>query len=90
MNLFGLIDPTITIGNLIEIASIVLGGLLVMVRLNNTVAKLAVDMQQVQAEIKKIAELMTTVAVQDVRLDSLNDRLNTMDRRYDELRKAQK
>ena len=83
----GFIDPTITFGNLFEIASIAFGGIAVMVRLNNSVVRLALDMQEVQGEIKKIGELMTAVAVQDARLDSLSERINTIDRRYDEIRK---
>jgi hypothetical protein len=90
MNVLGVIDPTITIGNLIEITCILGGGALTIVRLNNSVVKLSIDMQEVQAEVKKIADLMTAVAVQSVRIDSISERINTIDRRYDELRKNAK
>lgn len=51
--------------------------------------KLAMQSDQIdgmQAELKKLSQLMTTVALQGQRMDMLNERLNTLDRRYDELR----
>jgi hypothetical protein len=80
------IDYTITVGNIIETAVILSGGIMVMVRLNNNVTKLGFDMAAVQNEIAKIGQLMTQVAVQKERMDSLGAQLNRLDIRYDELR----
>jgi hypothetical protein len=76
-------EASITLGNLIEISSILGGGLLVLLRLNNSVVQLAHDMRDVQEEIKKIGELMRQVAVQSARLDAISDRMNMMDRRIE-------
>lgn len=63
-----MIDPTITLGNVIEIASIVGGGLLVLVKLNNTVAVLKNDVAGMKLEIQKMAEVLTNQAVINTRM----------------------
>ena len=72
-DLLGFIDPKITLGNVIEICSIVGGGLLVLIRLNNTVVTLKVDVQIMQDEIKKIGEVLTKLAVTENRLANIED-----------------
>lgn len=64
-----MIDYTITVGNIIEIGSIVGGGLLVLVTLRNTVNNLTDDMSDMKTEIKKVAEVLVTMAVTTKRLD---------------------
>jgi Ni,Fe-hydrogenase III large subunit len=66
--LFGMIDPTITFGNIIEIAVIAVGGIAVLVRLNSTVAVLKADVSSMKEEIKKMAEVLTNQAVLDTRM----------------------
>lgn len=66
--LFGMIDPTITFGNIIEIAVIAVGGIAVLVRLNNTVSVLKADVSSMKEEIKKMAEVLTNQAVLDTRM----------------------
>jgi Ni,Fe-hydrogenase III large subunit len=66
--LLGMIDPTITFGNIIEIAVIAVGGIAVLVRLNNTVSVLKADVSSMKEEIKKMAEVLTNQAVLDTRM----------------------
>ena len=49
-----MIDYTITIGNIVEIGSIIGGGLLALVTLRNTVNNLKTDMTDMKTEIKKV------------------------------------
>jgi K+/H+ antiporter YhaU regulatory subunit KhtT len=67
-DLFGMIDPTITFGNIIEIVVIAVGGVAVLVRLNSTVAVLKADVSSMKEEIKKMAEVLTNQAVLDTRM----------------------
>lgn len=67
------VSYTITVGNMLEVASILGGGLLVLVRLNNTVVGLKVDVSGMQTEIKKLADVITRMAVTDVRLTNLEN-----------------
>jgi putative Mn2+ efflux pump MntP len=64
------LDLTITIGNIIEIASIIGGGLLVLVSLKNTVSNLKNDMTDMKEEIKKVGQVLVTLAVTTTRLDN--------------------
>jgi len=66
-----MIEQTITIGNIVEIASILGGGLIVFITLRNTVANMKDDVVGMQNEIKKLADVITRMAVTDVRLTNL-------------------
>lgn len=66
-----MIEQTITIGNIIEIVSILAGGLTVFVTLKNTVAHIKDDVNGMQFELKKLADVVTRMAVTDVRLTNL-------------------
>lgn len=66
-----MIEQTITIGNIIEIASIIAGGITVFVTLRNTVGNMQDDVAGLQTEIKKLSEVITRMAVTDVRLTNL-------------------
>lgn len=72
------VSYTITIGNMLEVASILGGGLLVLIRLNNTVVGLKVDVSGMQTEIKKLADVITKMAVTDVRLTNLENDIREM------------
>ncbi len=74
------IDYTITVGNLIEIASIIGGGVLVLITLRSDVNSLKAgatalkdDLGQMQIEIKKIGEVLITQADQNRRILHLED-----------------
>lgn len=68
-----MIDYTITIGNIIEIGSIIGGGLLVLVTLRNTVNNLKNDMTDMKTEIKKVGDVLVTLAVTSKRLDNVEE-----------------
>lgn len=64
-----IIDYTISIGNLIQIAAIIGGGLLVLVTLKSDVkslkegaSNLKSDLREMQAEIKKLSEILVNLA----------------------------
>jgi hypothetical protein len=65
------VDYTITIGNLIEIASIVGGGVLVLITLRNTVTNLQTDVGDMKKEIKKVGDVLVQMAVTSTRLDNV-------------------
>jgi hypothetical protein len=67
------IDYTITIGNLIEIASIIGGGLMVMVTLRGDVANIKAEMGGIQLEVKKIGDVLITRADQNRRILHLEE-----------------
>ena len=66
-----MIDYTITIGNIVEIGSIIGGGLLALVTLRNTVNNLKTDMTDMKTEIKKVGEVLVKMAVTQTRLDNV-------------------
>jgi hypothetical protein len=67
------IDYSITIGNLIEIASIIGGGLMVMVTLRGDVANIKAGMGGIQLEVKKIGDVLITQADQNRRILHLEE-----------------
>jgi hypothetical protein len=67
------IDYSITIGNLIEIASIIGGGLMVMVTLRGDVANIKAEMSGIQLEVKKIGDVLITQADQNRRILHLEE-----------------
>lgn len=66
-----MIDYTITIGNIIEITSILGGGALVLLQLKNTVGNLKTDVTDMKAELKKVGEVLIKLAVTDTRLSNV-------------------
>jgi hypothetical protein len=72
------IDYSITIGNLIEIASIIGGGLMVMVTLRGDVANIKAEMGGIQLEVKKIGDVLITQADQNRRILHLEEDLREM------------
>ena len=74
------VDYTITIGNIIEIGSIIGGGLLVLMTLKNDVVSLKLGAQELRSEIgemqielKKIGQVLVTQADQNRRIMHLED-----------------
>ena len=68
-----MIEQTITVGNIIEIACIIGGGLGVFYTLKGTVAALKTEVVGIQVEIKKIGDVLITQADQNRRLIHLED-----------------
>jgi hypothetical protein len=80
------IDYTITIGNIIEVVSIITGGLLVLVKLNSNLLSLKNDVSGMQSEIKKIGDILIGMARFDEKLSGLTTRLNGHDREIYEIK----
>lgn len=73
-----MIDYTITVGNIIEITVLVVGGaitigggLLAAGSFKNTVSTLKTDMTDMKTEIKKVGEVLVKMAVTQTRLDNV-------------------
>jgi hypothetical protein len=67
------IDYTITVGNLVEIASIIGGGILVMITLRSDVSTMKTEMKGIQDEVKKIGDVLITQADQNRRILHLEE-----------------
>lgn len=80
-----MIEQTITIGNIIEIAVIAVGGVSVFITLRNTVANIKADVDSLQVEIKKLGEILVNLARFDERITSLDKRVTAQGRRIDDL-----
>ena len=66
-----MIDQTITIGNLIEITVIAVGGIITFARLTNRIAAMSGDLVDMKQEIKKVGEILIKMAVTDQRVANL-------------------
>lgn len=62
-----MIDYTITIGNIVEIGSIIFGGIAVLYTLKGDVKTLKRDFDAIQKEIKKLGDILVNLA--DIRGD---------------------
>ncbi len=91
-----IIDYTISVGNLIQIAAIIGGGLLVLITLRNDVKSLKDgaknlkgDLQQMQAEIKKLGDILVNLA--DIRgeIRVLDTRITSAEQDIREMRHGQ-
>lgn len=82
------VDYTITIGNLIEIGSIVGGGLLVLVTLRNTVTGLKEDVTSIQYELRKMGDVLTKMAVAETRIDNADTRIARIESDIRDMRKG--
>ena len=70
-----MLDPTVTIGNIIEIVTIACGGIAAVVAVRNSVTNLGKDLTRMEAdffdmkiEIKKVGDVLIQMAVTDTRL----------------------
>lgn len=72
------IDYTISIGNIIEIGSIISGGLLVLITLRGDVATMKVEVGEIQSEIKKIGDVLVNQADQNRRIIHLEEDLRDL------------
>ena len=81
-----MIDYTITLGNIIEIGSIVSGGILVLITLKSDVKSLKRDFAGMQDEIKKLGEILINLA--DIRgeIKVLNTRVTATEQDIREMR----
>lgn len=80
-----MLEQSITVGNIIEIAVIAAGGLTVFTTMRNTVKNLNEKVDGIQLEIKKLSDILITQARFDVRLGGMEQRVSAHDRRLEEL-----
>lgn len=80
-----MIDLTITVGNIIEIAVIACGGIAAVVTVRNSVVNLGRDLSRMEAdfmdmkiEIKKVGEVLVKMAVTDTRLMNVEQDIREM------------
>lgn len=74
-----IIDWHISIGTIIEIASIILGGLWFVGSMKNRVDVMGTEVSSLKTEISKLADILTKLALQD-------QRITAQDKTIDELR----
>lgn len=72
------IDYTISIGNVIEIGSILLGGLYALATIKSNVGLLKTEVGEMQTEIKKITDILINQADQNRRIIHLEDDLREL------------
>ena len=68
-----IIDYTITIGNIVEIGSILIGGIYALATIKSNVSVIKTEVDEMQAEIKKISEVLINQADQNRRIIHLED-----------------
>lgn len=73
-----MIDYTINIGHILQIAVLLGGGLYALVLMRGTVSNLKEDMTDMKTEIKKLGEVLVTLAVATKRLDNIEEDLRDM------------
>lgn len=67
------IDYTITAGNIIEIGSILIGGLYALATIKSNVGMLKTEVGEMQVEIKKISQVLINQADQNRRIIHLEE-----------------
>lgn len=82
------IDWTISVGSLVQIVVIFVGGLSVLVTLRNTVTGLKEDVTSIQYELRQMAGILTKMAVAETRLDNADTRIARIEADIRDLRKG--
>lgn len=82
------IDYTITIGNIVEIGSIVGGGFAVFLTLKNNVATLKDDVIAMQEEVKELGKVLIGMARFDEKLSNMDKRVTAHGREIEDLRRG--
>lgn len=65
------VDATITIGNIIEIAVLAIGGIGAIFAIKSSVGNMKDDLTDLKMEIKKVGDVLVTMAVTTTRLDNV-------------------
>ena len=71
-------DPTITIGNIIEIGTIMIGGIVAFILLRQTVVQLRAEVGELKTDVKSLNKVVVELAVTDRRLMSLEEDLREL------------
>ncbi len=80
------IDATITIGNVIEICVLAVGGIGAIVAIKSSVGNMKNDLIDLKVEMKKIGEVLVAQAAADARITATDNRLNNLEQDFRELR----
>ncbi len=80
-----MVEQSITVGNIIEITVIAAGGISVFTTMRNTVKYINMKVDDIQAEIKKLSEVLIAQARFDEKLMNLEQRVAQHDRKIEEL-----
>lgn len=67
------IDYSITVGNMVEIGSIIIGGLYALATIKSNVGLLKTEVGEMQVEIKKISDVLINQADQNRRIIHLEE-----------------
>lgn len=81
-----MIDPTINLTSIVTILAIAVGIIITWATLKNNVVSITSEIVDLKKEMKKMGEVLTSVAVQNERLNSMDERMLSQGHRIDELR----
>jgi hypothetical protein len=82
------IDWTVGVGSIVQVIGMVVGGLIVLISLRNTVAGLKEDVTSIQYELRQMAGILTKMAVAETRLDNADTRIARIEADIRDLRKG--
>jgi hypothetical protein len=68
-----MIDPTVTVGNVIEIGTIITGGAITFVLLKATVIQLKSEVTELKTDVRALNKVVIELAVTDRRLLSVEE-----------------
>lgn len=63
-----MIDPSITIGNIVEIGTIIIGGVITFTLLRSTVTQLKSEVKELKIDVRALNKIVIEMAVTDRRL----------------------
>lgn len=75
-----MIDPTITVGNIIEIGTIVVGGIIVFTNVRARVDTLSGDVAEMRLDMKAMSKTVVEIAVVNNRLNRIEDDVSLLRR----------
>ena len=84
-----IVDWTISIGAILQVASIIIGGLLALAALRASVSELQKDVSAMQIELKKMGDILTKMAVTETLLDNTDAPLTIIERDVRDLRRGE-
>ena len=73
-----MLDPTITIGNVVEICTIIAGGMVTFVLLKATVVQLKAEVTELKTDVRALNKVVIELAVTDRRLIAVEEDIREM------------
>jgi pseudouridine-5'-phosphate glycosidase len=74
------VDATITIGNIVEITVLAIGGIGAISAIRSSVGNMKNDLTDLKSEIKKVGEVLIKMAVTDQRLMNIEEDIRDLQR----------